>query len=203
MDSLREYIESGILELYVLGDVSQEEAKKIELLSIEHEEIRAEINLISQTLEQIAMNQAVLPPVTVKPFVFAIIDYTERLENGEKPSFPLELNKDSTIENYAEWLNREDMFLPNDFDAFHAKIIGYTPNVLTAIVWLKFGAPAETHTDEFERFLIVEGTCEIAFGDKINSLKAGDFIEIPLFLPHTVKVTSDIPCKVILQRIAA
>jgi len=203
MDSLREYIESGILELYVLGNVSQEEAKKVELLATEHEKIKNEINLISQTLEQLAMSQAVPTPVTVKPFVFAIIDYTERLKSGEKPAFPPALNKNSTIENYAEWLNRDDVFLPDDFEIFHAKIIGYTPEVMTAIVWLKFGAPAETHNNEFERFLVIEGACEITFGDEAHYLKAGDFLQIPLFLAHTVKVTSDIPCKVILQRVAA
>jgi len=203
MDSFSEYIESGVLELYVLGDVSQEKAREIELLAAKHAKVRSEINLISQTLEKIAMRQAVPAPATVKLFVFATIDYIERLKSGEKPTFPPTLNKDSTIENYAKWLNRDDMVLSDDFEAFHAKIIGHTPEAMTAIVWLEFGAPAETHTDEFERFLIVEGTCEIAFGDEVHYLKTGDFLQIPLFLAHTIKVTSDIPCKVILQRVAA
>lgn len=203
MDSLREHIESGVLELYVLGQCSAEEAQQIEQLAKKYTEIQNKIDAISEALEQAALANAVAPPVTVKPFVFAIIDYTERMQNAEPPAFPPALNKDSSIEDYREWLDRKDIFLPDDFDAFHAKIIGYTPELLTAIVWLKYGAPPETHTSDFERFLIIEGSCEISFGDKVHHLKAGDFLQIPLFISHTVTVTSDIPCKVILQRVAA
>jgi hypothetical protein len=34
-------------------------------------------------------------------------------------------------------------------------------------------------------------------------LKAGDVLIIPLYKTHFVEVTSDIPCKLILQRAAA
>lgn len=203
MDSLKEYIESGVLELYVLGQASAEEANKIEQLAFKHSEVRNEIKEISETLEQFASSFSLTPPVTVKPFVFAIIDYAERLQAGEVPSFPPALNNDSSIDDYREWLDREDIFLPENFDAFHAKIIGYTPELLSAVVWLKYGAPPETHTEDFERFLILEGTCEISFGDEVHYLKSGDFLQIPLFVSHSVKVTSDIPCKIILQRVAA
>lgn len=203
MNNLKAYIESGILELYVLGQTSLEETQKIEQLAKKHQIIQNEINTICEALEQAALENAVAPPVTVKPFVFAIIDYAERMQSGEEPAFPPALNKDSSIDDYKEWLDRDDIFLPDDFDAFHAKIIGYTPELLTAIVWLKYGAPPETHTSDFERFLVVEGSCEIAFGEEVHNLNPGDFLEIPLFLSHTVKVTSDIPCKVILQRVAA
>ncbi len=203
MDSVREYIESGILELYVLGQASNEESMKIEQLAIQYKEIKEEIRLISDALEEAALKNAIAPPVTVKPFVFAIIDYTERLQAGEVETFPPALNEASSLEDYADWLDRKDANLPEDFDAFHAKIIGYTPEVMTAIVWLKYGAPPETHTQDFERFLIVEGACEISIGDNVHYLKPGDFLEIPLFVSHNVKVTSDVPCKLILQRVAA
>ena len=61
----------------------------------------------------------------------------------------------------------------------------------------------EIHTKEYERFLIIEGTCDIKIGDDVFHLKAGDYKEIPLFIEHSLIVTSDIPCKVILQRVAA
>jgi mannose-6-phosphate isomerase-like protein (cupin superfamily) len=64
-------------------------------------------------------------------------------------------------------------------------------------------SPAEIHHDEYERFLIVEGTCDITIEKKVHHLKSGDFLAIPLFANHTVKVTSNIPCKAILQRVAA
>lgn len=203
MTSWQEYIESGILELYVLNQLDLKSKQDVELMAKLHPEIKEEITNIQLLLEQVAFASAVAPPVTVKPFVFAILDYQERLENGEEPAFPPPLGPKSQPTDYAKWLDREDIFLPDDFEGFHAKIIGYTPELLTAIVWLEFGAPPETHTDEYERFLVIEGTCEISFGAEVHNLKAGDFLQIPLFLSHTVKVTSDIPCKVILQRLTA
>ena len=133
----------------------------------------------------------------------ATIDYTERLKSGESPSFPPVLNENSKIEDYHEWLSREDMIAASEFEEIYAKIIGYTPKVTSAIVWIKNMTPEEVHNDEHEKFLIVEGTCDITVGEKIHQLKAGDYFAIPLHENHQVKVTSAIPCKVILQRVAA
>ena len=133
----------------------------------------------------------------------AMIDYTERLNNGEQPSFPPVLNENSTIADYDQWLNRTDSKLPNNFKDFYAKIIGYTPEVTTAIIWINDMAPQEVHQHEFEKFLILEGTCDITIADEVRSLKAGDFLSIPLYKKHDVKITSLNPCKAILQRIAA
>lgn len=91
----------------------------------------------------------------------------------------------------------------SDTDNIYAKIIGYTPEATTAIVWLKDYAPHEVHDNEYERFLIVEGTCDIIVEDQVNQLVPGDYFAIPLHKNHLVKVTSSIPCKVILQRVAA
>ena len=150
------------------------------------------------------MAHAITPDVTIKPFLIATIDYTERLQNGEAPTFPPLLHEGSSLSDYSEWLNRADLALPNGLnEEFHAKIIGYTPEATTAIIWLKHGAPIEVHENELERFMIVEGTCDIIIGEEVHQLAAGDFLAIPLHQPHSVKVTSAIPCKLILQRVAA
>lgn len=139
----------------------------------------------------------------IKPFLFATIDYSERIEKGEAPSYPKILDEDSRIEDYEEWLNRPNMQLPEDFKDFHAVIISHTPQALTSIVWLKEGAPLELHHNEYEKFLIVEGSCDITIEDTPHPLKAGDYLSIPLHKNHMVKVTSPGPCKIILQRVAA
>lgn len=198
----KEYIESGILELYVAGIASAEECIEVEKRATADPAIRQEIEYISMALETYAMANAVAPNPIIKPFLLATIDYTERLQNGEPVSNPPLLNEDSKQEDYASWLNRSDMTAPETNDVF-AKIIGYTKEAITAIVWLKDYAPHEVHDDEYERFFIVEGTCNIIVGDEINQLVAGDYFAIPLHKNHMIKVTSSIPCKVILQRIAA
>ena len=202
-EDITEFIESGILEMYVLGQTTPEETREVESRAAVHKEVQNEIAEISITLERYARAHAVKPDPMIKPFLMARIDYMDRLKNGEKVSFPPEIFSGSHIEDYSEWLSRTDLWPRQPLADVHASIIGYTPEVTTAIVWLKDGAPPETHTTELEKFLIVEGTCDIIIGSDAHSMQPGDVIIIPLHITHSVRVTSDIPCKVILQRAAA
>src|SRR5580692_10327943 len=101
MINIKEYIESGVLELYVLGDASVEEAAEIEKLAETHPEIRKEIEEISKALEIYAEANAIEPSSLVRPFLLAQIDYSERLKNGEPVSNPPLLNQSSKIEDFA------------------------------------------------------------------------------------------------------
>jgi mannose-6-phosphate isomerase-like protein (cupin superfamily) len=203
MDRVKEYIESGILEMYVLGDISAEELLQVEQMALLHPEVAEEIETIAASLHTYAQLNAVEPDPIVKPFLLATIDYSERMKSGEEMSFPPMLTEKSVIADYAQWLNRKDIVIPEKLDDVHAKIIGYTPKMTTAIVWIKEMAPQEMHDDEIEKFLIVEGSCDIIIENQVHQLKAGDMLSIPLYKNHLVKVTSAIPCKVILQRVAA
>ncbi|CAN5809899.1 hypothetical protein BH11BAC7_BH11BAC7_31350 [soil metagenome] len=203
MDKFSSYINSGILEAYVLGIGTPEENAVVEKLAIAHPEIKEELEQIEISLEQYASTHAVTPHATMKPLLFASIDYTERLQKGEAPSFPPLLNKNSKNSDYAAWTERPDMVVPADVENIFLKIIGHTPQATTAIVWIKEMAPDEIHHDEHESFLILEGTCDIKIGDKIHQLVPGDYLSIPLHTDHEVKVTSAVPCKVILERKAA
>lgn len=198
----KELIDSGILEQYVLGSASPADILEVEKLAAEDPAIRLEIDLISETFEKLAMENAVEPPVVIKPFLMALINYMERMNNGEAASAPPVLNQNSKVSDFDEWLNREDMVSPGTEDLF-ARIISYTPEATTAIVWIKEYAPQEVHDNEYEKFLIVEGTCDIIVDEDVNHLKPGDYFAIPLYKNHMVRVTSSIPCKVLLQRIAA
>jgi len=203
MKDINEYINSGILEMYVLGLTSPEENKEVEKLSRSHPEVREEIDSISKALITYSEESSPKIDPTIKPLMLATIDYMERIKNGEERSIPPVLNKDSKISDYAKWLNRKDLDLNEELEDFAAKLIGYQPGAMTAIVWIKESTPYEKHDDEFEKFLIVEGTCDIITDTHTLSLVPGDYYSLPLNLGHVVKVTSKIPCKVILQRIAA
>lgn len=196
------YIDSGILELYALGIASDEDCKEVERLALEYAEIPNEIEKIKASLHQYAQAYKEDPNPVIKPFLLAIIDYTERLKGGEPASVPPILSENSTVSEFGQWLQRPDMVSPGSADVF-AKIIGNTPEATTAIVWLKDYAPHEVHDNEYERFLVVEGTCDIIVENEVNHLVPGSYFAIPLHKKHMVKVTSSTPCKVILQRIAA
>ena len=203
MITAKEYINSGILEMYVLGMTNPDETVEVIEMALKYPEISLEIDEISKALEIDAENKMSEPSETVKPFIMAIVDYTERLKKGEAMTFPPLLSKESKIIDFEEWTNRADMVLPDDAGNLFAKLIGHNAEATTAISWLKSHSPKEIHTAELERFLILEGSCDITFGNEVHSLVAGDFLAIPLHIEHSLKVTSTIPCKVILQRVAA
>ena len=203
MIKLEDFIKTGILEQFALGLTTEEENLHVKNMCSKHPELENEIDTIIFSLVTYAQANAPEIDPTVKPLLIAIIDYTERLKNGEPMTFPPELSKHSRIDEYAEWLNRNDLALINYDEDVELKIIGHTPNRMTAIVRINTGTPTETHTREFEKFLILEGTCNIETPEKIYALVPGDYFSIPLHVEHAIKVTSEMPCKVILQRVAA
>lgn len=202
-DELNRFLESGILEMYVMGQTTPDESRHVKEMMLQYDEVKTAFDILTSALEQYTLQHAIPPDPTIKPFLMATIDYMERMEQGEAPSSPPILNEQSKIEDFEPWINREDFELKTPFKDIQAKIISYTPQMTTAIVWLEHGAPPETHTNELEKFLIVEGTCNIIVDGRDHHLKPGDVFNIPLHLSHTVLVTSAITCKIILQRIAA
>jgi mannose-6-phosphate isomerase-like protein (cupin superfamily) len=203
MNTIQEYINSGIIELYVMGMTTDEENIEIARLAKENIEIKNEIEAIENALQHTGKNTVPEISPAVKAFVMATIDYTERLKNGEEYVVAPLLNKNSKIEDYNTWINRSNMQVSDDYETIDAKIISASPVATTIIVWLKHGAPIEVHDKEYEHFLIVEGTCTIKIGEVEHYLVSGDYLSIPLHIGHSVTVTSNIPCKIILQRLAA
>lgn len=201
--NIQEYIASGIIDLYVLGHLSDEEACEVTRLAGLYPEIRTEIEAVSDTLQAYAEAATAPPHPSVKPFLMAVIDYTERLKKGENPGLPALLNENSTAADYSEWLDRSELEAPAGFEHIFARLIGYTPDVQTAIVWIRNMAPHEVHHDTHEKFLILEGSCDVIVGDETISLHPGDYFSVPLHAGHELKITSSVPCKAILQRVAA
>lgn len=201
--NIEEYIASGIIERFVLQQCTEAETAELMLLSRQYPQIMAEIEKTEQALMSYAAAQA--PPLNpaVKFFTLAMIDYTERLKKGEQPLTPPLLSENTKVSDFKVWLDRPDMQLPEDFALMYAKILGYTPQAITALAWLKYKAPQEIHQSQVENFLILEGSCEIHMEGRVIPLKAGDYFSIGPNILHEVRVTSAVPCKFILQRVAA
>jgi anti-sigma-K factor RskA len=66
LEELKEYIESGILELYVLGQLSATESNEVEAMAIAHPEIKAEITAIEIAMENYAMQNTIAPSHQIK-----------------------------------------------------------------------------------------------------------------------------------------
>ena len=67
---LKTYIESGILELYVLGQLSPEEVKEVEDMQVKHVEIQREIHEISISLEKYGQVNAIKAPSHIADRIF-------------------------------------------------------------------------------------------------------------------------------------
>lgn len=81
MENLKAYIESGVLELYVLGDLSPEETLQVEEMASQNPEVRDEIAAIEQAMEQYAMQNAVEPSADVETRLFEKLGLSEIEEN--------------------------------------------------------------------------------------------------------------------------
>lgn len=203
MNTLENYINSGILEMYVMGMTTKEETEEIQHLYDTNIFVKNEIDEIAAALDILTSSiQADINP-SVKPMIMSTIHFTERLKNGEEVIMAPLLNESSQINDYKMWIERDDMQDYNREDEIDAKVISASPEATTMIVWLKKGAPIEVHDSEMEHFLILEGTCTITIGEETHHLVPGNYLSIPLYVDHSVKVTSKTPCKVILQRVAA
>lgn len=203
MKNLKDYIDSGLLEMYVMGMASDEESTEVQEMSTRYAEVRLELERIEESMLAYAEQHAIQPPSTIKPLLLASVDYMERLGQGEPVSFPPQLRAGSKIEDYAFWLNDKNAKVPPDFDNIYARIIGYTPLVATAIIWIKEYTPPEMHTNQHEKFLVVQGSCDIFIGQNVHHLAPGDMLSIPLHISHHIKITSSETCVVILERSAA
>ncbi|SES22998.1 Anti-sigma-K factor rskA [Pedobacter rhizosphaerae] len=77
VENLKAYIESGVLELYVLGDLSPEEALLVEEMAFQHPEVRDEIAAIEATMEEYAIQNAIAPSEDVETRLFEKLGLTD------------------------------------------------------------------------------------------------------------------------------
>jgi len=62
---VKEYIESGILETYVMGAASEAEVKELLYLKSRYPEINLALKELEEDMERIAQNMAMIPPPAV------------------------------------------------------------------------------------------------------------------------------------------
>ncbi len=75
LENIKSYIESGILELYVLGDLAADEQSEVEAMSKLHPEVKAELDQIEIDLGNLAESLQVLPSDRVKTGFFNAISF--------------------------------------------------------------------------------------------------------------------------------
>lgn len=82
---IKEYISSGILENYVLNNLSEQERQEVECMSHIYPEIKLELTKFQESIEKLAEQYAKTPPAELKNKILDIIDKTEQLpKEGRK-----------------------------------------------------------------------------------------------------------------------
>ncbi|MEQ8424897.1 MAG: anti-sigma factor [Cyclobacteriaceae bacterium] len=71
--NIKEYISSGILEAYVLGDVTSSERVEIEQNLSKYPELKEELDRVERTVEEFTMTAAVQPSDVVRRKVLAVV----------------------------------------------------------------------------------------------------------------------------------
>jgi len=94
LEDIKAYIESGILELYVLGDVTPEERAQVEAMAQKHPAIKAELFEIERSMELYAEENAV--------------ETSEDLRNRVLNSLVVNLGDDRTFGSTRTAVEKED-----------------------------------------------------------------------------------------------
>lgn len=71
---LQSFLESGLMEAYVLGQCTAGERAEVERMASLHPEVKAELEAIERTLEKVARANAVPPPPGLKDQIMLKID---------------------------------------------------------------------------------------------------------------------------------
>ncbi|MEE1947104.1 anti-sigma factor [Pedobacter sp. KR3-3] len=94
MEDVKSYIESGILELYVLEQLSAQERKEVEAMAQKHPEVKAEILAIELALESYALENAVAPSASLENKISDSLENTQTAATvaNEPKIIPLQPN---------------------------------------------------------------------------------------------------------------
>lgn len=182
---INEILENGLIEGYVLGLLDPEETALVESSITKYPQLRAEMRAVEDALQTyLTLDTSRL----IKEKINAKIDFAERERQGlEKGEFHF-INKHSDA---VLWFEKVKPLIPEiQPDPFFITTLRDDDKGELFLIKTFTHVDNETHEDEMESFMILEGTCTCYVGDKIYDLSAGDYLEIPLQTNHDVKITS-------------
>jgi quercetin dioxygenase-like cupin family protein len=195
--NLKPYIESGILELYVLGVLAIGEKMGVERMISVYPELRIELQSIEEALENYAFSNAIKPNAKLKHTILASIANTKQESEMAVGNLPL-INK---FTDYKNWLKLMDEVGPITLEnGLFLKELRHDEQVMQSFIVAAVNIPEETHALEHESFLILEGQVNCIINGKSNLMGPGDFMAIPLNEPHDVILLSN-QVTAILQRV--
>lgn len=99
---VKEYIESGILEQYVLGEVNDQERREVDCLSKIYPEIKTALSQCEEDFESLARKNAVAPPTDLKSRIMTELqNHTQEVE--EDPIATLSIQNSNNTSKKSTW----------------------------------------------------------------------------------------------------
>lgn len=181
---IKQYIESGILEEYILGLLNNEQQQDVDRLSLLYSEIKSELTAIELAIEKLATLTSIAPSEKAKSRLLSTLGFYEPLDINNLPLTNSEAN-------HLQWLEALKHLIPEnpDQDVF-AEVLTNVPQLSQVLVVTKCDVPEEIHGDLIESFFILKGECVCTVGDETFHLHGGSFLEIPLNVEHAIKIVS-------------
>jgi len=192
-------IESGLLELYCLGETTPRQDLLIETLLTIDSNAMDELYAIEGALEWYAFYHARKPSVEVLKHIFISL---ARADSSRFRLPPL-LSPQSVTADWWQYLSSHSID-----PAFNGPLGMFEfinePALSTYLVWAEKGAVVtEKHEHETELLLMLQGSCTITMRGETRHYAAGDFIEIAPGVVHYAEATSDELMILVGQKVAA
>lgn len=196
--NLKDFIDSGILELYVLELLSQQDRAMVSLLLEEFPDLSAEVQKVEIQLERKVMQQQRACRTSFEEMQGIVLNSAKE-QKMHIDDLPL-INKHS---DYKKWHRLVHETAPEALSSDNYQRVLRSENGVTQVLVVStFDIPDELHDDSYESFLILKGECRCTVGDDVFGLTAGGFTEIPLNENHRVEVINA-PVMAIVQYVAA
>ncbi len=199
MNNIREFVSSGIIEMYCMGLTNEEETAQVVHLATLHKSVRDEIEQVNEALSLYAANFQQQTSGDLRSRIMQGID-----ADNSNTNLPPKLFENSSVAFWNQYLKENKIAAPAEFDPFYLADLPSDDKQYTYAAWAKQGASLEeTHDGEDEWLFVLRGTCTMTVNGKVSHHKAGDVIMIPYNSLHKAEATSVEPMLLIGQRIAA
>jgi anti-sigma-K factor RskA len=174
------YIESGIIESYVLGLTSEQETVEVALLCNRHPEIKQAVEAFEASLEKAAFDNAVTPPFEIKSRLMAELDdefIDEKDDDTIAPIVPFASNENYSAPSVKRWQYMAA-----------ASILLF---LISAGLNFYYYTNYQTASDNYQALLIEKNTLQAS--NNIFQTKASD-------LSESMKLMSDTAMKVVKMK---
>ena len=202
----REFLQSGIIENYHLGMASEEEVDRLLALCHKYPEAQNLLDKGYQSFLYILESYAKTPPTRNLSSILNSVSSKSELIKASFVGTAQELDRFVPISahsNVEEWNKLLAGLQPDDeYDNMFAKPLFHSDRQELTLVWAKEIVPDEIHTNQSESFFLLEGTADCYIGDKLYAMEKGDYMLIPLHVNHKVVITSMMPAKALMSRVA-